>query len=81
MGILRTIISLVEIVFVAYWIVPLLYPRIKEQKAYQWVDQLLAPLLTFIRKQTDKFIPEKFRVIDWSYVVVIILIALIRLLI
>lgn len=75
---IRFLLNFIEILFVVYWIAPVLHAPVKTKAPYLWVDRLFSPLLSCLRRFISKHIPAKYMIIDWSYVAVFAIIGIVR---
>ena len=75
---IRSLLNLIEILFVIYWIAPLLHAPVKTKAVYLLADRLFSPLLSCLRRFIGKRLPAKYMIMDWSYVAVFLLIGIVR---
>lgn len=77
-SIIRFLLTILELAFIAYWVVPFLYAPIKTQPIYAFLDRIFAPVLAFFRGLIGKHLPAKYMLFDWSYLAVIVVINLLQ---
>ena len=76
--IINFLITVAEIAFVAYWLVPLFYAPFKTSGIYGYLDKVFAPVLAFFRGLIGKHLPAKYLIMDWSYVAVMLVFVILK---
>jgi YGGT family. len=77
-SIINFILSVLEIAFFVYWVLPIFRPQFKTHWLYGYMDKVFSPILAFLRQLIGKYLPARYLVMDWSYLAVILIIQLLK---
>ncbi len=77
-GIIRLLLSILEIGFFVYWALPIFYAPFKNHVIYTYLDKIFSPVLTVFRRLIGKYLPAKYMIFDWSYLAVIVAINILQ---
>ena len=76
MGLISLLISVYQLGLIAYWLLPMLVPTFRQNRAFLVLQRLYEPVLDQLRRLISKWLPARYMMFDWSYTVLLLLLQL-----
>lgn len=77
-GLLNALLSLYQLLLIAYVVINVI--KIPANRWTELLRSVVEPVLGYVRRLLNKYLPERFQKIDWSPVVLFLVIELVKIL-